>query len=47
MKKSKDGYKNADNIMRGGVLLACHHGLTDEMINYMHDVVSEFIDKNK
>jgi CDP-6-deoxy-D-xylo-4-hexulose-3-dehydrase len=45
MKKSKDGYQNADNVMRGGVLLACHHGLTDEMLNYMHESISGFISK--
>lgn len=42
-KKSVQGYKNADNIMRGGVLLACHHGLTSEMIEHMHCVIDEFI----
>jgi CDP-4-dehydro-6-deoxyglucose reductase, E1 len=46
MKKPKDGLSNADNIMRGGVLLACHHGLTGEMLNYMHEIISEFINKN-
>jgi len=34
---------NADNIMRGGVLLACHHGLNEEMIAHMHSVVTEFL----
>jgi CDP-6-deoxy-D-xylo-4-hexulose-3-dehydrase len=47
MKKSKDGYKNADNIMRGGVLLACHHGLNDEMIAHMHGTVEEFLSQYK
>ncbi|MBM5782419.1 MAG: aminotransferase class I/II-fold pyridoxal phosphate-dependent enzyme [Pelagibacterales bacterium] len=42
MRKSKD-LKNSDNIMRGGVLLACHHGLTDEMIAHMHSTVDEFM----
>jgi CDP-6-deoxy-D-xylo-4-hexulose-3-dehydrase len=42
MRKSKD-LKNADNIMRGGVLLACHHGLNEEMIAYMHNIISEFV----
>ncbi len=46
MKKSKDGYKNADNVMRGGILLACHHGLNDEMISHMHSSVREFIKLN-
>ncbi len=35
--------QNADNIMRGGTLLACHHGLNDEMIAHMHNTISEFI----
>jgi CDP-6-deoxy-D-xylo-4-hexulose-3-dehydrase len=43
MKKSKDGYKNADNIMKGGVLLACHHGLNQEMIDHMQGTIAEFI----
>jgi CDP-4-dehydro-6-deoxyglucose reductase, E1 len=46
MKKAKNGFPNADNIMRGGVLIACHHGLTDEMLDYMHEIISEFIKKN-
>ena len=45
MKKAKNGFPNADNVMRGGVLLACHHGLTDEMIGYMHHTISEFMSK--
>jgi CDP-4-dehydro-6-deoxyglucose reductase, E1 len=34
---------NADKVMRGGVLLACHHGLDDEMFAHMHAVFSDFI----
>jgi CDP-6-deoxy-D-xylo-4-hexulose-3-dehydrase len=34
---------NADNIMRGGVLLACHHGLNEEMIAHMHSTIEEFL----
>lgn len=44
-KKSSDGYQNADNVMRGGVLLACHHGLTNKMIDYMHEVIDSFIEQ--
>lgn len=29
-------YPNADRVMRGGILLACHHGLNDEMIAHVH-----------
>jgi CDP-6-deoxy-D-xylo-4-hexulose-3-dehydrase len=31
------GYSNADYIMRGGILIACHHGLRDEQMDYVHD----------
>ncbi|MEK7172585.1 MAG: DegT/DnrJ/EryC1/StrS family aminotransferase [Patescibacteria group bacterium] len=41
---SRDGYENADNVMRGGILLACHHGLTEEIFEYMHEVLSKFLD---
>ena len=45
MKISKDGYVNADNVMAHGVLLACHHGLNDAMLSYMHDVIEKFVRK--
>ena len=31
------GYKNADDVMRGGILLGAHHGLTSEMLAHMHE----------
>lgn len=31
------GYPVADDVMRGGILLACHHGLVDAQIAYMHE----------
>lgn len=43
MRKARGGFPNADNVMQYGVLLACHHGLTDEMIAHMHNVLDEFI----
>lgn len=46
MRKSSD-LKNADNIMRGGVLLACHHGLNDQMITHMHSSIEEFLKDKK
>ena len=27
----------SDEVMRGGILLAVHHGLTPDAIAYMHD----------
>ena len=42
MKICNNGLNNADNVMKGGVLLACHHGLTEEMLSHMHQVCEEF-----
>ena len=42
MRKS-DNLSNSDNIMRGGVLLACHHGLNEEMFAHMHSTIEEFL----
>ncbi len=39
---SADGYPVADAVMRGGILLACHHGLDDAQIDYMHETFSDF-----
>ena len=38
---------NSDNVMRGGTLLACHHGLNEEMIAHMHSTIEEFIKTQK
>ena len=37
-----DGYPVADDVMRGGILLACHHGLKAEQLDYMHESFREF-----
>lgn len=36
------GYPNADAVMRGGMLMACHHGLSADDIAYIHDQFGEF-----
>ncbi len=42
---AKAGYPVADHVMRGGVLLACHHGLTDDMLSHVHESFVEFTKK--
>ena len=42
-KASANGYPEADKVMRGGMLMACHHGLREEQINHMMESVSEFM----
>lgn len=36
-------YPNADNVMKNGVLLPCHHGLTDDMFNRLHETIEDFL----
>ena len=40
-----EGYPNADNIMKNGVLLPIHHGMTDEMFKKLHGVIEIFLNK--
>jgi CDP-6-deoxy-D-xylo-4-hexulose-3-dehydrase len=42
MRKADTGYAEADKVMRGGIMLACHHGLTEEMIAHVHQSFTEF-----
>lgn len=42
-KESQGGYPEADKVMRGGMLLACHHGLTSEMKEHVKEQVTEFM----
>lgn len=41
-RRSEGGYPEADRVMRGGVLLGCHHGLVDEQIDYVHETCRAF-----
>ncbi len=38
------GYPNADAVMKRGVLLPLHHGLTESMFERLHKTISEFIE---
>jgi len=42
-KASKDGYLQSDRVMRGGMLLACHHGLSEPQIAHIMESVTEFM----
>jgi CDP-4-dehydro-6-deoxyglucose reductase, E1 len=41
-KAATAGYPEADKVMRGGMLLACHHGLTRPMLDHVKEQVTEF-----
>lgn len=36
------GYPVADDVMRGGILLACHHGLSTAQLDYVHESFRHF-----
>lgn len=44
-KESPGGYPNADRVMRSGMLIACHHGLTETDLAYVHDRFRDFAGK--
>lgn len=43
MKKNKNGYPESDKVMKDGILLACHHGLTKSMILHVHKSIDDFL----
>ena len=45
-KKVKTGYPEADKVMKNGILIACHHGLTKKMISHIHRSIDEFVSRN-
>ena len=45
-KKHKLSNKVSDDVMKNGILIACHHGLTSKMINHIHKSIDEVIKKN-
>ncbi|MEO6527711.1 MAG: aminotransferase class I/II-fold pyridoxal phosphate-dependent enzyme [Gemmatimonadaceae bacterium] len=44
-RESGKGYPNADRVMRGGMLTACHHGLSDAQLDYLHEQAREFLSR--
>ena len=44
-KVSIKGYPNADRVMKSGVLLPLHHGMTDSMFDRLHQTIQEFLNK--
>ena len=38
-----DDFINADNVMKGGILLACHHGLDKDMLDHLYDSCNIFL----
>ena len=43
-KINKKGYPNSDRVMKNGVLLPLHHGMTDLMFQRLHETINRFIE---
>lgn len=41
-RESPSGYPNADQIMRGGILIGSHHGMTEDMAQHIYQSFKEF-----
>ena len=44
--ESPTGYPNADRVMRGGILLGCHQGLTEAELDYLCDTFVAFAQRH-
>jgi CDP-6-deoxy-D-xylo-4-hexulose-3-dehydrase len=44
-KASANGYPESDRVMRGGMLLACHHGLDQLQIDHIKESVTAFMNQ--
>jgi len=44
-KAAREGYPQADYVMRGGMLLACHNGLNAAQIAHLKESISDFLSK--
>lgn len=42
-RSSENGCPESDKVMRGGMLIACHHGLNQEQISHIKESVTEFV----
>ncbi len=42
-KAAAGGYPESDKVMRGGMLLACHHGLNEAQISHVMESITEFM----
>ena len=40
-----NGFMNSDYIMKNGILIGCHHGLSVKNIKYIHEIIYKFIKK--
>ena len=44
-KESSSGYPNSDLVMRGGMLIGCHHGMDKKQLEFVQSSIEEFSSK--
>ncbi len=42
-RETRQGYPNTDAVMKNGMLIACHQGVTEEMMTHLHASFTEFM----
>ena len=42
-KKNKNGYPEADKVMKNGILIGCHQGMTNAMMKHLTNSIKKFI----
>ncbi len=47
LNKVHEDFKITDEVMRGGLLIGCHHGLNQKHLDWMKEVFSTFFKKNQ
>ena len=46
-KKLKGGYPEADKVMKNGILIGCHQGMTNKMMRHLQSSIKKFILRKK
>ncbi|MCR9191801.1 MAG: aminotransferase class I/II-fold pyridoxal phosphate-dependent enzyme [Gammaproteobacteria bacterium] len=44
-RRDPNGYEHTDAVMRGGIMMGCHHGLNAEMMAHIHESFKVFADE--
>jgi dTDP-4-amino-4,6-dideoxygalactose transaminase len=42
---ASDSYENANDMMKNGILLGCHQGLSDEQFTHIEEVLASFFEQ--
>ena len=46
-RSTKKGYPEADKVMKNGILIGCHQGMSKKMLNHLKNSIEEFINLKK